>query len=277
MTVLNESALQLRGFDPGPRPERDIVLPSPTVRTRQVVFAEAILEEASGHRARRILESAVSLVIHAAVLVALVLVPLFFSKGIDLYQFNRTFLVAPVPPPAAPPPPPPHAIRAVPKQALVPAKVTVPSVIPRRVVTALSDAAPPEEPFAGVTSGVPGGMGSVLGGAPSDLPPPPPIASEGPKRPVRIGGDMRAPRLTYGPSPVYPALAKLSHVFGTVVIEAIIDEHGNVTEVRAVSGPALLLAAALKSVSQRKYEPTILDGEPTPVELRVEVKFHSDG
>jgi hypothetical protein len=35
----------------------------------------------------------------------------------------------------------------------------------------------------------------------------------------------------------------------------------------------LLLEAALKAVRERKYEPTILDGEPTPVDLRVEVNF----
>jgi len=32
----------------------------------------------------------------------------------------------------------------------------------------------------------------------------------------------------------------------------------------------------MKAVSQRKYEPTILDGEATPVNLRVEVTFHAN-
>jgi protein TonB len=102
-----------------------------------------------------------------------------------------------------------------------------------------------------------------------------PVASvaEGPKRPVRVGGEVKPPRLLSGPAPVYPILAKQSHVQGTVVIEAIIDEHGNVIEERAISGPPLLIAAAMKAVSQRKYEPTVLDGEATPVDLRVEVNF----
>ena len=59
-----------------------------------------------------------------------------------------------------------------------------------------------------------------------------------------------------------------------MVIEAVIDEHGNVIQEKVISGHPLLLSAALKAVSQRKYEPTILDGEPTPVDLRVEVNFH---
>ena len=54
---------------------------------------------------------------------------------------------------------------------------------------------------------------------------------------------------------------------------AVSDENGNVIQEKVVSGPPLLLQAALKAVSERKYEPTILDGEPTPVDLRVEVNF----
>jgi len=59
------------------------------------------------------------------------------------------------------------------------------------------------------------------------------------------------------------------------VIEAIIDERGNVVEEKVISGHPLLLAAAMKAVSQRKYAPTILDGEATAVNLRVEVTFRT--
>jgi outer membrane biosynthesis protein TonB len=62
---------------------------------------------------------------------------------------------------------------------------------------------------------------------------------------------------------------------GLVVIEAVIDEHGNVTGMRVISGDPLLIPAALSAVSKRKYEPTILDGEPTPLDLRVEIRFHA--
>jgi protein TonB len=130
---------------------------------------------------------------------------------------------------------------------------------------------------AGIAGGVPGGqIGGIVGGMPSVAAPVVAApAAEGPKRPVRIGGNVRPPRLIYGPAAVYPILASQSHVHGMVVIDAIIDEHGNVVEEKAVSGHPLLLQAALKAVSLRKYEPTILDGEPTPVNLRVEVNFIS--
>ena len=130
----------------------------------------------------------------------------------------------------------------------------------------------------GVPGGMPGGqvggvIGGILGGAMNNEPAPAAPAREGPKKPLRVGGVVKPPRLIYGPAPEYPILAKQALISGVVVIEAIIDENGNVTEMHAVSGQPLLVTAALKAVSKRKYEPTYLDGEPTPIALRVEVSF----
>jgi len=107
-----------------------------------------------------------------------------------------------------------------------------------------------------------------LKGAPA----PPPIAT-GPKAPVRVGGIVKPPRLLFGPTLDYPVLARQSRLSGVVIIEAVIDEKGDVKGMRVVSGHPLLIPAALSAVSKRKYEPTILDGEPTPIDLRVEISF----
>jgi protein TonB len=64
-----------------------------------------------------------------------------------------------------------------------------------------------------------------------------------------------------------------AHIHGTVVVDAIIDERGNVVQARAVSGHPLLIAAALRAVLQWKYEPTSLNGQPISVELQVLVNF----
>jgi protein TonB len=48
---------------------------------------------------------------------------------------------------------------------------------------------------------------------------------------------------------------------------------GDVKGMRVISGHPLLVQSALNAVSRRKYEPTVLDGEPTPVDLRVEITF----
>jgi protein TonB len=62
-------------------------------------------------------------------------------------------------------------------------------------------------------------------------------------------------------------------VSGVVVVDAVIDEHGNVVGARAVSGHPLLVPAALKAVLQWKYEPTLLNGTPTAVEMELTVHF----
>jgi protein TonB len=280
--MLNQHVFFLEDM-PGARPRQSVVLPPTQVTSQQEVFAEAILERSSARQKRHPLKWAVSLGAHACVLVLLLLMPLYFSQGLNMQRLNMTLLVAPLPPAAAPPPPPPSAarvVRTMPKT-FTPGKLMAPSFVPKAVVTT-PDTTAPDEAFVGVSGGVPGGMaggqvGGILGGVMSGaVPPAAPVVAEGPRRPVRIGGDVRPPRLLSGPAPVYPVLAKQSRIQGTVVIEAIIDERGNVIEEKVISGHPLLIPAAMKAVSQRKYEPTVLDGAPTPVDLRVEVNFHAD-
>jgi protein TonB len=57
------------------------------------------------------------------------------------------------------------------------------------------------------------------------------------------------------------------------MVDAIIDEQGNVVQARAISGHPLLIPAALEAVLQWKYEPTSLNGRPISVELKVLVNF----
>jgi TonB family protein len=59
-----------------------------------------------------------------------------------------------------------------------------------------------------------------------------------------------------------------------VVVDAVVDEKGNVVQARVVSGHPLLTDAALKAVLRWKYEPTSLNGQPVSVELHVQVHFN---
>ncbi len=62
-------------------------------------------------------------------------------------------------------------------------------------------------------------------------------------------------------------------VDGDVVIHAVIDKNGNVTEATVISGPIMLQNAALDAVRRWKYAPSTLNGEPVPAETTVTVKF----
>jgi protein TonB len=279
--MFGEQNLFLEDVYPGGRPRNSVILAPPQAAMPSRVFAEALLENSTTRQRRSPKDWALSFFIHFAILLLLLFVPLYFSQGIDMKRLETTLLVAPMPPmaPAPPPPAAPARVVHVAPKVFTPGKLTAPTFIPKAIPMAANDSAPPQEAFAGsmgaVPGGVPGGMvGGITGGMPNLAAPVAATpAAEGPKHPIRIGGDVKPPRLIYGPAAVYPILASQSHVHGMVVIDAIIDEHGSVVQEKVVSGHPLLIQAALKAVSERKYEPTILDGEPTPVDLRVEVNF----
>ncbi len=67
------------------------------------------------------------------------------------------------------------------------------------------------------------------------------------------------------PKPEYPPDAKAAGADGVVVVQVTIDEQGNVTEARAISGPPLLQQVSVNAALQAKFSPTLLQGEPVKV------------
>jgi periplasmic protein TonB len=256
----------------------------------QEPFKEALLEKSFEAHKRTPLDWVVSIAVHAALVVGIVIIPMMVTQQLDLTHFQATYLVNPAPPGAPPPPPPPGAAAARPQQAphrpsALQAKLFAPIAIPKTVAhSSAADAASAEAPPIGVEGGVPGGvfggqlggvLGGVLGGGSTQpVVPPSPVAVAAPTGPLHVGGDVKPPRAISRPAPVYPLLAKNARIQGVVEIEAIIDEHGNVVQAHVMDGPALLFEAALKAVSLWKYEPTYLNGQPYPVDLMIQVTFN---
>ncbi len=60
---------------------------------------------------------------------------------------------------------------------------------------------------------------------------------------------------------------------GRSVIDCVIDEHGDITQMKVVSGHPFLVTAALQAVEQWKYRPTLLNGRPVAVSMVVSVTF----
>jgi periplasmic protein TonB len=273
-------------FDPAQKSPTGAPVPavrlSPT--TRNDVFLSALLETPTTKTVRRSpLQWAAATGLHIVILATLIIVPLYTSGTIDLGKYEETPVVAP---PAAPPPPPPAAARPVaphiaatrPKLAYTQGKLIAPASIPKKVSLDNAAAAPD---LGGVVGGVPGGiaggqlsgsLGGVFGGTGTSAPTPPPPRPAA-KRIVRVGSNLKAPRQIYSVQPEYPTLAREAHIWGAVVVNAVIDERGNVVQARAVNGHPLLIPAALNAVLQWKYEPTLLNGTPVAVEMEVTVHF----
>lgn len=75
------------------------------------------------------------------------------------------------------------------------------------------------------------------------------------------------------PPPQYPVLARQARIQGQVQVDAVLDEPGNVIEMKVVSGPPLLYRAALDALKKWKYEPTYLNDQPIAVQILVTVTF----
>jgi protein TonB len=136
----------------------------------------------------------------------------------------------------------------------------------------------PEVPF--IPGTIPGnglGTGLVPGGAPwnTGTPPPVPPAHAASKPALyRVGGDVIAAHALYQPRPVYPQLAIMAHVQGTVVLQAILGKDGTVQDLKVLSGPPLLVRAALDAVKTWRYQPTLLNSEPVDVLTEIDVNFN---
>ena len=71
--------------------------------------------------------------------------------------------------------------------------------------------------------------------------------------------------------PVYPSSA--AGVNGEVVLKATISKEGKVSQVRIVSGHALLAQSAVAAVRRWRYEPFRLNGVPIEIENTIVVNF----
>lgn len=94
-----------------------------------------------------------------------------------------------------------------------------------------------------------------------------------PAAPVVVGGDVKQARLISSVPPVYPQLARNQRLSGDVVIDALIDVHGNVSTMKVISGPPMLHQAAMDALRQWKYQPATLNGQAMAMHLTVTVQF----
>ena len=91
--------------------------------------------------------------------------------------------------------------------------------------------------------------------------------------PVKVGGNVKEPRLVSRAMPEYPLVAKESGIQGDVVMKTTIDAKGNVVNVQVVSGPQMLRGPAMAALRRWRYEPSTLNGQPIAVQMLVTIKF----
>ena len=91
---------------------------------------------------------------------------------------------------------------------------------------------------------------------------------------LKVGGDVKEPVELTRVQPTYPEEARKNRVQGRVVLEAVIDEKGNVTKVEAIESPdPTLTDAAIEAVKKWTYKPATKKGKPVKVIMTVTVSF----
>jgi TonB family protein len=90
---------------------------------------------------------------------------------------------------------------------------------------------------------------------------------------IRVGGPVQAAKLIPRVQPEYPSVARDEHLQGTVRLRALIAKDGSLTRLYVIKGYCSLADSSLKAVSQWRYAPTLLNGEPVEVDTEINVIF----
>jgi protein TonB len=233
------------------------------------MFDQLVVSGARPRRTHKRWTVMLSAIGQSVLLGLLILVPLIYTEALPNGML-KTMLVAP-PPPAAPATRTP--VRTASRVRLPLGEIRPHPLIPTRISTEVGE--PPieyvdVEPSAS-TNGTP--LTDLINRA---VPPPPTPVGQKTQR-IRVGGSVQAASIINRVMPQYPAIAKTAHVSGTIVLHAIIAKDGTVQELTYISGPPLLIKAAMDAVREWRYRPTMLNGEPVEVETTIDMVFNLGG
>jgi protein TonB len=211
----------------------------------------------------------VSIALHLVAVFLFLVIPLTAKivlpmVSVDLPEYVR---LAPMPPPPVAPAPAP---RGAERMAVAP---SAPTSAPPRIADEPLE--PPRYSAVGPPSadGLPPGSSDGFGtsvGPPIVLMPPVAQKLAGP---VRIADLPVAPRKTIDVRPVYPEIARLARREGTVVMEAVLDPTGHVTQLRVIQSVPMLDQAAMDAVRQWRYTPSTYGGQPVSVLMTITIRF----
>jgi protein TonB len=243
------------------------------------LFEQSVLIDHATNKSWSVLVSLSAQVLLVGVAMA---IPLVFPDRLPRFQWMQ-LISAPLPPAPSSVPRQEQVVRrnATEQTLQTPRAFVAPRQIPKNVAQIIDEPGPP---MVGPSSpGVPGGTGSdrtvaALVDKLIDKPagPPPKAVAQKPVKaaePLPVGGQVQAAKLIRQVIPQYPELAKRARISGTVRLVGIIGRNGTIENLQLVSGPPLLVRAAMDAVKQWIYKPTLLNTQPVEVIAPIDVVF----
>ena len=71
----------------------------------------------------------------------------------------------------------------------------------------------------------------------------------------------------------YPSLARQMKVQGSVLLQAFVGPDGGIRDLRVLSGPSILVSAALEAARQWRFKPYMQNGQPVETQAKIIVNF----
>jgi protein TonB len=270
--------------DPGD--SRRLVCDQSLTRKEAELFDYSFIPDTPG---RRPLMAVIASLIEVVLVAAIIIIPLFFEATLHVRGLMNALILAPIPTAPLAPAAPVVAKRprTAPTSRTFDPKVLVsPTVVPTEVAVINDAPAAPEIVPGGVVGGIPGlpvaPAATPLMNVPAFVPPPPlkiVVAPPPPPPPpavperITVGGNVQAALLLKQEEPPYPPLARKGRIQGRVRMQAIIGTDGRIKDLTVLSGPPLLVEAAVNAVRHWVYRPTVLNHNPVEVNTEIIMRF----
>ena len=71
----------------------------------------------------------------------------------------------------------------------------------------------------------------------------------------------------------YPSLARQMKVQGSVLLQAFVGPDGGIRDLRVLSGPSILVSAALEAARQWRFKPYMQNGQPVETQAKIVINF----
>jgi protein TonB len=249
------------------------------------MFEHSLIDlDAQKKSRRRWLALPVAIVLHLVALASLTFANYWNVSKVEEPPLNLIFVQGEPPPPVA------KGTSEVKKPVVKPATAPmpqpetktiqpkdVPNDLPPSTSTVIQNVV---EQRPGLPEGVEKGdpKGSIFGVPDSHgtdpIPGPPVTATPESNEPIHVGGAVKAPEILSRVEPRYTDIARHSGTEGVVVLQAVIDEDGRVTNLSVIKGlPMGLEQAAVDAVRQWRFKAATLQGRPVKVYYNLTVRF----